>query len=143
MTPAFTQSIVLGSPPTFWQFTPGPMPAPPKRVKRIVVGVSKTAIWSISPGVGGVDDGRTDDVEGACLCAPDDAEHEDEREQQGANQHARPFFCPGSRHTIEVAGSAPSLIAKVYVRPTVPGRGHRHHDVCARAQPGRGEEPAQ
>ena len=55
------------------------------------------------------------------LCARSDAEHEDEREQQGANQHARPFFCPGSRHTIEVAGSAPSLIAKVYVRPTVPG----------------------
>ena len=50
VTPDLAQSIVLASLARKLQPGPGPKPAPPKRVKRIVVAVSNAAIWSMSPG---------------------------------------------------------------------------------------------
>ena len=91
------------------------MAALPKRVKRMLVAVSKTAILSASPASEMYVSSPSTDVTLAGVRAPAprarDREHGEQR--CGAAQHSLPFRAPGALQTMSASGSTPRLIRYV------------------------------
>ena len=102
------QSTVSSS--TSTQPAPAPSAVLPKRVKRMLVAVSKAAIWS----TGSLSNSRKTIVAALdgnvpCVRGGGRGEEEREREEEGADQHGVPCCAPGARQTMRVGGQRDAL----------------------------------